>query len=334
MGEIGIKRKEPLLGPSPDYAKVFYYDPPSHDFLVWLVISELMRRHHKAPGPLEVTFGYLQGMLGMYDFGPLGILGGKAHACGVGREYSETMIKNVLRPAIEMIGAIEMPSLDAPFDGEFIARFAEYDYHIGHLVDAGREGHEIPQFKPPAWAFAEVDAYLRGKKPVVITLRETPHQPERNSNLPEWLKFAESISDEHEVLFLRDTALADEKLSWLTWPRASKNAYVRAALYQRALVNMMVGTGPVGWCVFTDAPYLVFKQLVPALPQWEHGNESGWLRQAHMNIGDQYPWASKFQRLTWTDDTFQNMREAFDGFMDVVREENCRASAGKIRNAA
>jgi hypothetical protein len=319
VGQICIRRKEPYLGPNPDYSKAFYYDPPSHDFIVWLVIAELMRRHHKSAGPLQVLFGFIEGMLGKYDFGPFALLSGSAWVGSNSLEYSDTMLANVLRPAMEMIGAVEGRSFYSPFDQDEVADLVEYDHHISLLVDAAKQGHEIPKFTPPAWAFAEVDAYLRGKKPVVITLRETTVQPQRNSNLGEWLKFADSISDEHEVLFVRDTAKADESFQRLAWRRPAKNAYVRAALYQRALCNLMVCTGPVNWCNFSDAPVLIFKQLVPALPTWDGGQPIGWRKQCHLEVGEQLPWASPLQRLTWKDDTFEHIREEFEGFMEIQR---------------
>jgi hypothetical protein len=55
----------------------------------------------------------------------------------------------------------------------------------------------------------------------------------------------------------------------------------------------------------------MFKQLVPALPDWQHGHPIGWKVQAHLEVGDQYPWATPQQRLTWTDDTFENIMSAF-----------------------
>jgi hypothetical protein len=101
-----------------------------------------------------------------------------------------------------------------------------------------------------------------------------------------------------------------------TWPRASTNAYVRAALYQRAYCNLMVCNGPANWCTYSaDAPYLIFKQLIPALPKWGGGQPEGWRQQCHLEVGDQLPWASPRQRLTWTDDTFENIRAAFDAFV-------------------
>ncbi len=323
MKDMPIKRRKPLLGPNPDWAKAFYCDPPSHDFLVFLVIAELMRRHHGAPPPLKVRFGLNEDQLGLFEYGAKGVLARWVSSCGVSREYYETMLEGVLRPAIEMIGAVEEPPVNVhmPFLTREIGDYCEYDYHIGDLVDAARRGYAIPQFTTPKWAHDEVRQFLHGSKPVVITLRETVAQPERNSQVGEWLKFAESIHDRYHVIFVRDTARASEGLSGVhpfapfeICPRASTNVYFRAALYQQAYCNLMVSNGPIGWCQFSDAPFLCFKQLVPALPEWTHGHAHGWRKQAHMEVGDQYPWSSPLQRLTWTDDSFENIALAFDRF--------------------
>ncbi len=318
---IPIQRRVPLLGLDPDYSKAFYPDPPSHDFLVWLVIAELMRRHYKAPAPLKVRFGLIKGRLGVYDYGPKGILDGKAWPCDVDRAYYQTMLINVLRPAINMIGAVEEhPAFDSPWKLSQLERYCEWDYHIGPLVDAAKLGYRLPQFSAPVWAHEEVREFLRslGPKPVVITLRETRAQPERNSRIEDWLRFAASIARDHPILFLRDTARAEDQLSvFPTWPRASRNAYVRCALYSQAFVSMMVSNGPIGWCQFTDASFLSFKQLVTALPDWAHGQPLGWRDQAHLEVGDQYPWSSPRQRLTWMDDTFDELTKAFEAFLEV-----------------
>ncbi len=47
-----IEPLQPSLG-APDFSRVVYANPPSHDFCVFLIISELMRRYHKAPGLLK-----------------------------------------------------------------------------------------------------------------------------------------------------------------------------------------------------------------------------------------------------------------------------------------
>lgn len=312
--EMPIRRREPLLGDVPDDARAIYPDPPSHDFCVWLIIAELMRRYHNAVGPLKVRFALIEGRLGVMDFSHFGIESGFAYPCEFSRAYYDTMLANVMRPAMAMIGAVEeTPPVDLarPRVRSELEHYVEYDYHLSNVVDASRAGFEIPKWQVPQWAFNEVDWYLNGQKPVVITLRETSAQPERNSQVNEWLRFAASVKDNFPVLFVRDTAKADQPLAFPTYPRASTNAFVRAALYQRAFVNLMTCNGPNVWCMFSDAPYILFKQLVPALPEWGHGHACGWKEQDHLEVGDQLPWALPTQCFAWADDTFENIQRYF-----------------------
>ena len=312
-----IRCREPALGPDPDYGRAIYCDPGSHDFCIWLIMAEMARRHHGAPAPLRVRLALIEDQLGIYDFGPISLRTGRGtpnrgQPTGL-RTYSDLMIPGIIQPAIDMIGAVREPDLHWPFNVDEYAEWVEYDYHLWQLIDAGREGHEVPKWTPPDWAFREVDEFLGSDRPVVITLRESPSQPERNSRILDWLKF--SVQIDQPALFVRDTCKAGEPFSGWTWPRASTNAYVRAALYQRALVNLMVCNGPNVWCLFSDAPYLIFKELVPELPDWAHGQPHGWREFDHLNVGDQYPWANPRQRLTWTDDTYGNIVEAFEAFL-------------------
>jgi hypothetical protein len=321
-----IAPKEPALSTNPDYSRAIYYDPPSHDFCSWLMMAEMNRRYHNAPEPLRVKFCTINGQLGTVQFGPLSPWLGKVYPCGVSRAYSDQMIENVLIPAMAMIGAVEEPAIDAPWPLDELkrGRYVEYDHHVSLLVDASRAGHAMPQWQIPQWAQDEARCIIRrsarpyARKPraVIITLREVHAQPERNSRIEEWLKFAESIGDRYPVLFLRDTCKANEPLpSFMTCPRASTNVYVRAALYQSAFCNLMVGNGPIEWCMFSGAPYLCFKQLCPALPNWQGGQPEGWREQCHLEVGEQWPWAASNQRLTWMDDTFENISQAFGEFV-------------------
>ncbi len=308
----------PPLSDDPDWSSALYSNPPSHDFCVWLVIAELMRREHGASPPLKVRFLLEDGQLGKYDVGCWSVYCGRRAELGLPKSYSDQMMTNVLRPAIDMIGAINEPDLHAPVHPSRVRHYCEYGYFIFSLVDAARAGYKIPHWTVPEWAMKEVAATLKGEKPVVITLRESTLQPERNSQLIEWFRFAETIHKKHPVIFLRDTAEAYTPLGTCrTFPRASTDAYIRAALYAQAHCNMMVGNGPMAWCLFSDAPYLFFKQLVPALVPggWEQGSPEGWQRLQHMYVGQSWPWAdSRRQRLTWQDDTFELISREFETF--------------------
>src|SRR5215831_15800290 len=168
MVDFSINRRLPAFPGTPDYSKVFYCDPPSHDFCVFLIISELMRRHHQASAPLKVKFGLIDDRLGSLDFGSLSPRDMKAFPCDLTRQYFNQMLPNVLRPAMQMIGAIEYPPVHGPFDDVEMRGYVEYDYHIWQLVDAARAGHEIPKWQVPLWAKTKVKEVLGDRRPVVI----------------------------------------------------------------------------------------------------------------------------------------------------------------------
>jgi hypothetical protein len=282
----------------PDWGHAAYADPPSHDFCVWLVMAELMRRYHGVQDQLKIS-------LVTDDHGRL------LHPDRLDRvDYSDQMIPNIISPAIRMMGAVRAP--DIPLNGD-LGRCVMYDHHIGELVDAGKQGHDIPRWRAPLRAYHEVDTFLKGDKPLLITLREVDHQPERNSNIEAWLRFARTVMDRYRIIFVRDTAKAHEPLEGFdTCPMASMNVFIRVALMQRALCNLMVCNGPNVWAFYSHAPYLVFKELVPALAAcWQHGTPQGWREQDHMEVGDQYAWAAPNQRLAWADDSYPEICAEF-----------------------
>ncbi len=313
-----ISRCPPLLSEEPDWSRAIYANPPSHDFCTWLIIAELMRREHKAPGPLRVTLLLNQGQLGLFDFGNVGLLVQKGGKVDLPLAYSNEMLANVIRPAIEMIGGVNEPDMHVPVPWEQIKHHCEYGYFMGPLVEAAKHGFKVPRWQVPTWAKREVDDFLKGERPVVITLREAILQPERNSRLVDWIRFAESIRKDFPIIIVRDTARANSHAGeFRTYPRASTDIRVRAALYESAYCNLMVGNGPVTWCQFSEsAPYLVFKQLVPELVPggWTQGAPEGWWEYEHLRVGDQWPWASARQRMTWRDDTFEDISEEFERF--------------------
>lgn len=321
---IPIKRLEPVLGDNPDWGLALYSAPPSHDFCTWLITAELMRRHHKVPGPLRVALGLMDGQLGKVDFGSRGILSGRSQPKDYPPEFAAWMTAGVIRPAIEMIGGVNVPDIHFPVDLEPISRYCEYEYLPRQLVDAARAGFEIPQWQVPDWAFRKVDEFLAGERPVVITLREWWATPDRNSNFDAWGEFYDEIYKRHPVVVLRDTLQANHQFGHRTWPLASTDVRIRAALYQRAYCNLLTANGPFSWCSFSDAPYLLFRMMPKTKAAYPESTAEGWRAFHHLEIGDQWPWAKRGQRMTWRDDTFENIMEEFEAFergTDLSREE-------------
>ena len=124
---------------------------------------------------------------------------------------------------------------------------------------------------------------------VTITLRKS-RTPERDSNEEEWRKFARMVAC--KVIILRD------------WDETPIDLHDRMRLYAGARMNFMVINGPLTLCIHSDAPYLSMRTIGCA--------NSGSTSPAHMSRigitpGFQFPWANANQRLSYLDDTAENV---------------------------
>jgi hypothetical protein len=259
--------------------------PASYDFLTWLVIAEMNRRERGFPGPLKVAF----------KAGPKD--GFRDDNLPVGAEGRREIFDNVIRPALKLVGAVET---DEALEG------CRYHYTMNTVSDAARNGIDVPSLKATAEDLARVDTYLNGQRPIVITLREAEHWPQRNSNLDAWLKFAAWVKE--PVIFVRDTAKADEPLPFPTCPEASRDIGLRTALYERAKINLFVSNGPGVIPVYSDSPYLLIK---PLADDYIVKMEDWWRKGIGVAPGEQFPWAKPNQRIAWCDDSFENIMSAW-----------------------
>lgn len=165
------------------------------------------------------------------------------------------------------------------------------DYSIGE-----RKGMEIDHFFHTAVAVHKHTG-KNGKIPVeckrgnyvTVTLRKS-RNPERDSNEAEWLKFAEQC--DRLVVVIRD------------YEERPISLEDRMKLYAGAYLNMMVINGPLTLCIHSDAPYVSMRTIGDA--------NCGSTSPAHMarigiTKGFQFPWARDNQRLSYLDDTADNI---------------------------
>ena len=113
-----------------------------------------------------------------------------------------------------------------------------------------------------------------------VTLRDSLHKPERNSDREVWTQFAKKIGarliddHRHEPLGL----------------------YERFAIYAGAQMNFGVVTGPLGMLYYSDVPFRLF--LDPAI------NTIDYARQGHGQV-ERLPWFRNNQRFVWMKPNFQ-----------------------------
>lgn len=126
---------------------------------------------------------------------------------------------------------------------------------------------------------------------VTVTLRGSGRSPERNSKDEEWEKFAERC--DRPVVILRDNE------------DSSLHLYDRMKLYAGAYLNMMVINGTATLCFHSDAPYVCMRTIGGE----RSGSTSPKMITGLTGItpGFQFPWAGDRQKLSYLDDTFENI---------------------------
>jgi hypothetical protein len=222
-------------------------------------------------------------------------------------------LNNVIRPLMKMFGVKETKEKQGKVCyGMFYntAGMTRYYETFGLLPFPWRVDTEAEQ-----WA----ESY-RGA--VVITLRHCNHFPERNSNLPEWLKAAEAIRNRGErVVFVPDTAVPNPPVNdFECLPEASVDLEKRAALYAVAQANLFICNGPATLCTCTrHIPYLVIVTKA-AVDQFEASDvipntvpEDMWKMWLGFYKGEEGPNYKGSQQLwLWDEDTCDVIVKGYD----------------------
>ena len=137
---------------------------------------------------------------------------------------------------------------------------------------------------------------------VTITLRECEHWPERNSNVPVWLRAGAEIAREFgkRVVFVRDTLQAGCALPGaFVHTMASMHIPIRAGLYRSAYCNLFVSNGPAWLSIALDAPTMIFK---PVTERSSPVSSAKFFEHCGVKRGGQLPGAPSYQRLVWSND--------------------------------
>ena len=137
---------------------------------------------------------------------------------------------------------------------------------------------------------------------VTVTLRKS-RNPLRDSKEAEWRKFAERC--DRKVIFLRDNE--DSGL-----PLAD-----RMQIYAGAFLNMMVINGPLTLCIHSDAPYVSMRTIGCD----KSGSTSPSFSKANGITPEfQFPWANVNQRLSYLDDTAENIEAEYRAMCSIIEE--------------
>jgi len=192
------------------------------------------------------------------------------------------------------------------------------DYDI--ITEISIKGETLPGLAAPVQAKAMVnqwiESYCPGKKTISVTLRDTDYETERNSNMENWLQFADSLpASEYAVIFLRDSGRIfsppPEPLSGrLMFDPGSLNIELRAALYDHCDLNMFVGNGCGEIAVFLPNCHYVHFLNVPFV-----NSPTGFIEDRIFNgwaARDQLMFANPGQYFVFGTDSTENIRKYFE----------------------
>ncbi len=208
------------------------------------------------------------------------------------------------------------------------------DYHVSlpRLPDK-RVIHEHARRGVPIWPMFRATEHGRrlvreflereakGRKPIVITLRNYPYTPQRNSRNEDWLAFADNLDrTRYAAVFVHDaeTVMQPPPADFsrhIVFDAASVNLEIRMALSEAAWLNMALMAGPTELCWYNEhVRYLLFIAVGSAAVQ----TEAALVRNGH-RVGFDLDFAKPYQRIVWQVDEFSVLRREFlamEAFLD------------------
>lgn len=153
----------------------------------------------------------------------------------------------------------------------------------------------------------------KGRKAVVITLRNYDYSPERNSRNTDWIAFANSLDPAVFVpILVHDTETSMREPSADFGPHvvchaASWSLEIRMALYEAAWLNMALMHGPMELCWYNEqARYVLFLAVGTAAVN----TEASLISNGH-RLGIDLEFAKPYQRIVWKRDDLPALLEAF-----------------------
>lgn len=138
---------------------------------------------------------------------------------------------------------------------------------------------------------------------VTVTLRKSRNH-ERDSKEAEWREFARRC--DRKVIILPDNEDGSLALS------------DRMKLYAGAYLNMMVINGPLTLCIHSDAPYVSMRTI--GCERSGSTSPAQITRLTGITEGFQFPWANENQRLSYLDDTADNIMAEYVAMQRVMAE--------------
>ena len=173
----------------------------------------------------------------------------------------------------------------------------------------------------------------KGRKAVVITLRNYDYSPERNSRNADWIAFADSLDPTAYVpIFVHDTETSmreppEDFGQHVVCHAASWSLEVRMALYEAAWLNMALMHGPMELCWYNEqARYVLFMAVGTAAIN----TEASLIANGHRLAVD-LEFAKPYQRIVWQRDDLPTLVDAFAAMEGVLSSDRPSATGALLR---
>lgn len=321
-----------------DDALQFFYDlaasPVTFDFASYLAAAEVERRERKLGG-INVIF-----VLGPKD-GVRKELPDYEAAIGVPTRLAR--LRNILVPMLAFLPSVKSYAVcgsreqaEAIIAGDR-DRIYPRDYRVylprqpakKAIFEQARSGLSIwPMLRATDAGKQFVADFLareaKGRKAVVITLRNYDYSPERNSRNADWIAFADSLDPAAFVpIFVHDTetSMREPPADFgrhVICHAASWSLEIRMALYEAAWLNMALMHGPMELCWYNEqARYVLFMTVGTAAIN----TEASLITNGH-SLGIDLEFAKPYQRLVWKRDDLPALLDAFAVMEKVLSSQS------------
>lgn len=190
-----------------------------------------------------------------------------------------------------------------------ICRLAGLEYTVGGM----RDGMTCSYLNKDLIALYKQNGRLEQLKPtrkvedteyITVTLRDSNRNVQRNSNMPAWTRFVETVRGRG----MKVVVLAECEHQPIDIEH-------RFALYHNAQMNLGVSGGPMALCHHSSAPYITINMNPPNDGNAQYDNTRVLKAHGLDHEGAQWPWRTARQILVWEPDSYENIIRAYDDMM-------------------
>ena len=307
-----------------DYVTAVYdltASPITYDFAYFLAAAELFARKNK-----KSTF--------MVLFVPQrdDFIVGEEYGSVIDKENIKWRFENIILPLMSIYPACighsilsQRSDVSDSIKGKFL--YPEFYSENFIAADFSKEVHssknKISGFAASTQGKRHIESWKKFNKItdkiITITLRQYNYDAIRNSNVDEWVKFAQFIREKgFTPVFIPDTETCfehDPRLGgFIVFEAPCWNLGIRMALYEGADLNFATNNGPVAIAQLNkNAANISMKVMPPGSIE----TTVEVLADLGISVGQRTYglFDDQFQILSWEDDTFENIREEFNNFL-------------------